>query len=250
MPSIDLNADVGERDEPDGADDALVALVSSASIACGAHAGNDAVMAEVLESARRHAVAVGAHCAYPDRAGFGRRSLQMEPGVLTDELVAQIGRLVDIARRLDQQVRYVKAHGALYNDMAGDGELAAVVAGAVRAVGDLVVLLPAGSQALSVVERAGLRVASEGFADRAYLDDGSLAPRPRPGALLTDPAEVAERALTLASGGELRSIDGRLLHMTVDSICLHGDTPGALTLASAARQALEAAGFAVAPFAP
>lgn len=250
MPSVDLNADVGEREVPDGADDALVALVSSVSIACGGHAGNDAVMTEVLEAARRCQVAVGAHCSYPDRAGFGRISLQMEPDVLTDELATQIGRLVDIARHQDQRVRYVKAHGALYNDMAGREDLAIVVATAVRAVADLVVLLPAGSRALSVVERAGLTVASEGFADRAYLGDGSLAPRSRPGALLSDPAAAAEQALTLAAGGELRSLDGRPLHLVIDSICLHGDTPGALSMAAATRRTLEAAGFTLAPFAP
>lgn len=247
---VDLNADVGERDEADGADDALLDMVSSASVACGGHAGNRAVMDEVVRAAVRRGVAVGAHPSYPDRDGFGRRSMALPPESLADELAAQIGSLADAAAGAGTRLRYVKAHGALYNAMAVDEALAGVVAHAVRSVGDLVMLVRAGTPAVGVVERAGLTVAREGFCDRAYLSDGELLSRSRPGAVITDPATAAARAVSLACAGGVDAVDGSWLAMSVDSLCVHGDTPGAAAIATAVRQALDRAGVMVAAFAP
>lgn len=245
---IDLNADVGERDEPDGGDDAILGVVTSASVACGAHAGSRAVMAEVVAVALARGVAVGAHPSYPDRTGFGRRPMDLAPGELADELAAQVGELVDVAAASGTRVRYVKAHGALYNAMAGDVGLAQLVARAVRSVADLVVLVPAGTQAVAAVERAGLAVAREGFCDRAYRADGSLLPRHEPGAVVADPAAAAARAVSLARHGGVDAVDGSWLALAVDSLCVHGDTPGAAAVAAAVRSAIEAADVAVAPF--
>lgn len=245
----DLNADVGERDQPDGGDDAILGVVTSASVACGAHAGSRAVMAEVVAVARARGVAVGAHPSYPDRAGFGRRPMAMAADDLADELTAQVGELVDVARAGGTRVRYVKAHGALYNAMAVDGELAQLVARAVRSVADLAVLVPAGTSAVAAVERTGLAVAREGFCDRAYRSDGSLVPRTEPGAVATSATAVAARAVSLACHGGVDTVDGAWLAMEVDSLCVHGDTPDAAALASAVRYAIEAAGVVVAPFA-
>lgn len=244
----DLNADVGERDQPDGGDDAILGVVTSASVACGAHAGSRAVMAEVVAAARTRGVALGAHPSYPDRAGFGRRPMAMAADDLADELAAQVGELVDVARAGGTRVRYVKAHGALYNAMAVDGELAQLVARAVRSVADLAVLVPAGTPAVAAVECTGLAVAREGFCDRAYRPDGSLVPRREPGAVVTSAAAVAARAVSLACHGGVDAVDGAWLAMAVDSLCVHGDTPGAAALASAVRRAIEAAGVVVAPF--
>lgn len=245
---IDLNADVGERDEPDGGDDAILGVVTSASVACGAHAGSRAVMEEVVAAALVLGVAVGAHPSYPDRAGFGRRPVTMAADDLADELAGQVGELVDVAHAVGSRVRYVKAHGALYNAMAVDGELARLVARAVRSVADLAVLVPAGTPAVAAVERTGLAVAREGFCDRTYRSDGTLVPRDEPGAVVTDPASVATQAVSLACRGGVGTVEGGWLAMAVDSLCVHGDTPGAAAVASAVRDAVEAAGVAVAPF--
>ncbi len=247
---VDLNADVGERDAPDGGDDLLLDAVTSASVACGGHAGSPAVMREVVRAASARGVVVGAHPSYPDRPGFGRRSMPLDAAALVDLLHAQIGALADAAAAEGAAVRYVKAHGALYNDMAVHEPLAAAVAAAVRAVGDLVVLVPAGTPAVRAVERAGLPVAREGFADRGYLPDGRLVPRSEAGAVHGDPAVVAARALDLASGAGVLAADGRRVRLAVDSICVHGDTPGAAALAAAVRRSLERAGVAVTAFAP
>lgn len=247
---IDLNADVGERDEANGVDDAILDVVSSASVACGGHAGSRTVMEEVVRAADRRDVAIGAHPSYPDREGFGRRAMQISPSALADTLVAQIGTLADVAAAAGTRLRYVKAHGALYNAMADDQALATVVVDAVRSVGDLVVLVRAGTPAVGVVEGAGLTVAREAFCDRAYRANGDLLSRDRPGAVLADPATAAARAVSLACAGGLDAVDGSWLAMTADSLCVHGDTPGAAAVAAAVRQALDGAGVAVAAFAP
>ena len=247
--AVDLNADVGERDHPDGADDPVLDVVSSASVACCGHAGSPAVMREVASSALARGVVVGAHPSYPDRAAFGRRPMAMDAAALADSLYEQIGALVDAACAAGAAVHYVKPHGALYNEMAVDETLAGVVAGAVRAVGDLVVLVPAGSVAVRAVARGGLRVACEGFADRAYRPDGRLVARDEPGAVHADPRQVAVQALALASGEPVPTGGGRAVRLAVDSICVHGDTPGSATLARAIRRCLENAGMAIAPFA-
>ncbi len=246
---MDLNADLGEREAADGRDDPLLAVVTSAAVACGGHAGTPAVMAEVCRSARRLGVVVGAHPSYVDREGFGRRPMTVAADVLADQLVAQVGTLQDVARAEGLVVRFVKPHGALYNAMADDLALAELVADAVRSVGqDLVLVGLAGSPGLEAAARRGLAVAAEGFCDRAYRPDGRLVPRGTPGAVLTDPAAVVRQALELASEGRVTTADGSRRSLHVDTLCCHSDTPDAVSLARAVRAGLAAAGVPVEPF--
>ncbi len=250
MPTVDLNADVGEGETPPAGDGPLLEVVTSASVACGGHAGNRAVMAATVAGAGRLGVAVGAHPSYLDREGFGRRPVQVDPRLLAGQLRDQVGSLREVADVEGVRVRYVKAHGALYNAMAGDLDLAATVAGAVRDLGGLALLVQAGTPAVSVAEDLGLEVFGEAFCDRAYLPDGRLLDRGEPGAVLTDPAAVTAQALDLALDHRVRTVEGSWLAVRADSLCLHGDTPGAAGLAAAVRRALEGAGVGLAPFAP
>lgn len=248
---MDLNADVGEHDAVDGTDEALLSAVSSASVACGGHAGSPAVMLDVAATCRRLGVAVGAHPSYVDRTGFGRRAVDVDLGSLADQVTGQVGALLDAARAAGTRLRYVKAHGALYHRMAHDEPTARAVGAAVASVlADAVVLLPAGAATAPAVEAQGPAVAFEGFADRAYRADGTLVPRDHPGAVLTDADQVAAQACALAVDRRVRTVDGRWLALGVDSVCVHGDTPGASRLAAAVRAAWRSAGVVVAPFAP
>lgn len=227
-PRIDLNADVGEGQ----GEDPLFALISSANIACGGHAGSDATMREAVASALRHGVAVGAHPSYPDRDGFGRVTVALAPAALARTVASQIEALVRVARSLGTHVGHVKPHGALYNDAARDRAVAIAIAEAVMSVSNNLVLVGlAGSAALSVWSGMGLSVAREGFADRAYDPSGFLVPRSREGALITDPARAAAQASRLAASAHC------------ETICIHSDTPNAAAIAAAVRAALEGAGF-------
>jgi UPF0271 protein len=246
--AIDLNADVGEGAGADGTDGALLDLVTSASVACGFHAGEPATMRRTVEAAARRGVIVGAHPSYPDRAGFGRRPMDIAPARVTDDVLYQVGALDALARAGGTCVRFVKPHGELYRRMADDEACARAVAEAVRSVGDLVLLVPAGSGAVEVAAAMGMRVATEAFADRAYQADGRLAPRTVLGAVLTDPDEVAARAVGIAVDRRVRAVDGTTIALEASSICVHGDTPGAEVLARGVRQALEAAGVTLLPF--
>lgn len=247
--SVDLNADVGERSDPAQVDEALLDVVTSASVACGVHAGTRAVMAATVVAATERGAVVGAHPSYADRAGFGRRAVNVEPAQLTRDLRDQLSALAETAGAHGATVRYAKPHGALYNDMADDAELARTVAGAVRAFDpDLVLLVRAGSAALSVAESLGLAVAGEAFADRAYRPDGGLVARTEPGALHGDPEAAARQAVLLAGEGRVRAVDGTWITLTTDSLCVHGDTPGAAAMAAGVRARLEEAGITVAPF--
>jgi 5-oxoprolinase (ATP-hydrolysing) subunit A len=248
MVSVDLNADVGEGAGTDGHDGPLLDVVTSASIACGVHAGDQHTMRATLEAAARRGVVVGAHPSYDDRAGFGRRDMDVGPAELTALITAQIGALAALARECGTRVRYVKPNGALYHRMAVDEPTALAVIEAARDFDDLVLLAPAGSPAVAVARRADMAVATEAFADRAYLADGSLVSRQFPGAVLEDPDEVADRALSLATEGTVRTIDGAVLEMAPASICVHGDTGGALVIAERVRDALGAAGVTLASF--
>ena len=231
---VDLNADVGEEC---GQDAALMRCITSANIACGLHAGNPAVMRETVRLAREHGVAVGAHPGFDDRQHFGRRDLQLPPDRITDLVVRQIESLAEIAADADVRLQHVKAHGALYNIAVRDRHVADAIARAAKSVdGSLVVLGLPGSALIAAAEAAGLRVAREAFADRAYRPDGTLVPRSEPGAVIHDPAEVLSRVVDLAHRSD------------VQTICVHGDTPGAAELASRIRAALEAAGIRLAPF--
>ena len=224
---IDLNVDAGEGP----GEDALYPLVSSVSVACGGHAGDAASMRAAVLDAKRHAVSVGAHPSYPDRAGFGRRPLEMPGDELVRSLRGQVCELAGIAGSVGVPLRHLKPHGALYNDAARSGPIAAAIAEA--ADPHLLLVGLAGSVMLDVWRRLGRAVAAEGFADRTYEPDGTLRPRSRPGALIVDPGQAAAQALRLARGG------------AVQTLCVHADTPGASAILAAVRAALERAGFAI-----
>jgi 5-oxoprolinase (ATP-hydrolysing) subunit A len=248
---IDLNSDVGESFGAwtMGDDEALMPLVSSASVACGFHAGDPATIRRTCAAAALAGVRVGAHVGYRDLAGFGRRFLDVAPSDLTDDVVYQIGALQALARAAGTAVRYVKPHGALYNAIVGHPGQARAVVQAVAAVDDAlpIVALP-GSVVAEEARAAGLRVVTEAFADRAYLPDGTLVPRSRPGAVLHDPATVAARVRGMVIDRSVTSVDGEVVGIDVDSVCVHGDTPGAVAIAAAVRSALADAGVRVASF--
>ncbi|GAA4058955.1 5-oxoprolinase subunit PxpA [Microbacterium laevaniformans] len=247
MAVIDLNADLGETvgGLPTADDDAMFALISSASIACGGHAGDTASMRAAVERAARTGVAIGAHPSYPDRAGFGRTPLAMSAADLRRSLDDQLGTLAAVA-----DIRYVKPHGALYHAVRADvGHARAVVdavASVSAALGRAVPILGLDGVIADEASRTGLPFVREAFLDRGYLPDGGLVPRSDPGALLRDPEAVAARAVRLALGGVVEAIDGSLVEAAAASLCVHGDSPGALAMARAVRAALDAAGVDIA----
>lgn len=252
QPTIDLNSDLGESFGAwrIGDDEAMFALVSSANVACGFHAGDPVTMLSSARLAARHDVALGAHPGYRDLAGFGRRALDTSPAELAAELLAQLGALDGVARAAGVRVRYVKAHGALYHRLGVDERAAHAFAEAVAAFEPTLPLLGSPSSALErAADAAGLRFAREAFADRGYVADGSLVPRGEPGAIVDDPAAAADRALELAETGGITADDGSRVELAPDSLCLHGDTPGAVAIARSVRAALEGAGIAIEAFA-
>jgi UPF0271 protein len=245
---IDLNADVGESYGAwtMGADAELLPNVSSANVACGAHAGDPVTMARTVVLARTHGVAVGAHPGYPDRDGFGRRDLDMTAEELEASLLAQLGALWAVCRAHGVDLVHVKPHGALYNRAATDLSLAQGVAQAVRRFSaDLVLVGLAGSALLEAGDEAGLTVAAEAFADRAYEPDGTLRSRRQRDAVHHEPQVAAAQAVSIARDGRIRAHDGSEVAVSADTICLHGDTPGAAAIARAARDALKDAGIEV-----
>jgi UPF0271 protein len=245
---IDLNADVGESfgPWPMGNDEALIPLVSSVNIACGAHAGDPATILRTVALATDHAVAVGAHPGYPDLAGFGRRDLDMTAADLRASLIVQIGAVQAAARVAGTVVRHIKPHGALYNRAARDLKLGRTIAEAVRDLDPALVLVGfAGSASIEAARAAGLAVAEEAFADRRYEADGSLRSRLRPGALLPA-AEAAAQAVTIARDGAVVAADGSRLAVRADTICVHGDSPDAAGIVRAVVAALGDAGIRIA----
>jgi 5-oxoprolinase (ATP-hydrolysing) subunit A len=245
---IDLNADVGESfgPWPMGADDALIPLVSSVNIACGAHAGDPATILRAAALAQRHGVAIGAHPGYPDLAGFGRRDLDMTPADLRASLVVQIGAVRAAAAVAGAPVRHVKPHGALYNRAARDPALATVIAEAIRDLdGTLVLVGLAGSRSIDAARAAGLAVAEEAFADRRYEPDGTLRSRQLPDALLSA-EDAAAQAVAIARDGSVTAGDGSRIAVRADTICIHGDSPDAVGIARAVVASLRAAGFRIA----
>ncbi|MFF4872040.1 LamB/YcsF family protein [Streptomyces sp. NPDC090109] len=250
--SIDLNADLGEgfgrwtlTD-----DEELLSVVTSANVACGFHAGDAATMRRVCELAAARGVRIGAQVSYRDLAGFGRRSMDVPAAELAAEVAYQIGALEVFARAAGSRVAYVKPHGALYHRVVGDAEqAAAVVEGVLLAERTLPVLGLPGSRLHGAAAAAGLPVVAEAFGDRAYQGDGSLLPRGREGAVVTDPAEVVERSLALARLGTVTAHDGTPVAVRARSLCLHGDTPGAVELARRVREGLESSGVRVEAFA-
>ena len=249
---IDLNSDVGESfgNWTMGDDDAIFQSVSSANVACGFHAGDPSGIAQTCRDAVAGGITIGAHVGYRDLAGFGRRFLDCSPTELADDVLYQLGALEALARSAGGIIRYVKPHGALYNTIVHHQAHAQAVVDAVKAFGgDLPLLLLPGSIALDKAEKAGLRGVAEAFADRGYTPDGTLVSRREPGAVLHDEAEVAERMVRLATDGVLRAVDGTDVRVEAESICLHGDTPGAVAMAAAVRAGLESAGVEIRPFA-
>ncbi|MHB8757123.1 MAG: LamB/YcsF family protein [Bacillota bacterium] len=247
---VDINCDLGEGFGVYhlGPDEQLLKVVSSANVACGFHAGDPSVMRRTVAIARECGVAIGAHPGYPDLVGFGRREMKAAPREVEDMVIYQIGALAAMAGAEGVRLAHVKAHGALYNQAARDPALAEALARAVRAVDrDLILVGLPGSEILRAGLGAGLRVASEVFADRGYLADGRLAPRGAPGALVTDPAEVARRALLMVREGKVVAVTGEEVGVKADTICVHGDSPGASESAAALRAALQGAGLEVAP---
>ena len=250
--AIDLNADLGEGFGAwsMGDDDALLALVTSANVACGFHAGDPPTMRRVCQTAAATGVRIGAHVSYRDLAGFGRRDLAVDPVELRDEVTYQIGALDGLARAAGARVSYVKAHGALYNRAAHDPVHARAVIEGVAAFGtSLPVLGQPGSVLLALAGEAGLPAVSEAFPDRAYTADGRLAPRRDPGAVLHAPDVVAARAVELAIRHQVTATDGSVVAVAARSLCFHGDTPGAAELARRTRAALLQAGVALVAFA-
>ena len=247
---VDLNCDMGEsfgRWEL-GADESVMPHITSANIACGAHAGDPAVMRRTLRLAASHGVACGAHPGFADLAGFGRREIPVAPGDAMDLVLWQLGALDALARAQGVPLRHVKAHGALYNMAAREAALGAAIARAVAQFDRTLVFFGlAGSPMLDAGRAEGLTVAAEGFADRAYEPDGSLTPRGVPGAVIHDTDVVVARAVRMVMESRVTARDGSDIPLEIDTLCVHGDTPGAADLARALRQGLEAAGVQVAP---
>jgi len=249
---IDLNADLGESVErlTNGCDAELMRYISSANVACGAHAGDAATMEQTLELARELGVAVGAHPSYPDRENFGRIALDMATGDLTSAVHDQLTELLAIAARLKLPVVHVKPHGALYHSCNNHAEVARAVCRAVLALDrHLVMVGQAGSTCLNIYREMGLRAVSEAFADRAYEPDGDLRSRKLPGALLDDPDRAAAQAADVVVRGVVITTSGLELPVKAETLCMHSDTPGATRIARAVREKLEAAGVAICPLA-
>ena len=252
MHAMDLNSDLGEGfgHWTLGDDDALLEVVTSANVACGFHASDASIMRRVCERAVATGVAIGAQVGYRDLPGFGRRFIDIEPEALTQDVIYQVGALEAFARVAGSRVKYVKPHGALYNAIVHHEEQAAAV---VEAIVDYDATLPVlglpGSVFLRQAEAAGLSVVTEAFADRAYTPDATLVSRRLPGSVLEDADEIARRCVAMATGEPITDIDGGSLTVTADSICVHGDTAGAVHIARTVRDALSAAGVAVATFA-
>lgn len=248
---VDLNCDMGEGFGVYrlGDDAEMLTIATSANIACGFHAGDPTIMLATCRAAAERGVAVGAHVAYRDLAGFGRRPMHVTPDELHADVVHQLGAMTATARVAGTRVTYVKPHGALYNTACADPVQAEAV---VRAIADvdssLAVLALPDSELLRAAERHGLRAVSEAFADRAYEPDGSLVSRSKPGSVLHDPEQVAQRVLRMVTEGVATAVDGSDVSVRADSVCVHGDSPDAVAMARAIRRLLSDQGIAIAPF--
>ena len=252
MSVIDLNSDLGESlgAWSMGDDAAMLDIVSSANVACGFHAGDPAGILATLKAAHARGVSVGAHVAYPDLLGFGRRNMDVASADLVADVIYQIGALQGLAQAAGTRITYVKPHGALYNTIAHDSAQALDVITAIRDVdANLALVALAGSPLVRWAQDAGLRVIAEAFADRAYTPQGALVSRREPGAVLHDSALVASRMLRLVRDGVVEAVDGSLASVQAQSICVHGDSPGAVAMARAVRMALESDGVVVRSFA-
>lgn len=251
MVTIDLNADLGEGFGPwtMGDDAAMFALVSSANVACGGHASDPETMFRTLCLARDKRVVVGAHPSYPDLAGFGRRRLPMSEAEIERFVAAQVGSLLAVAALADHPIGYVKPHGALANVAAAERSVAEAIVRSILAVDrHLAILAISGTELEVAASRAGLRVFSEIYADRAYTATGQLVPRSAPGAVIDDADVAATRLLAFFETGAMPTVDGGSIKLAADSICVHGDNPAAVAMATRVRSALEAQGLRIAAF--
>lgn len=252
MPFVDLNADLGESfgNYSCGMDNDVLPLISSANVACGFHASDPLVMSRTVEAAARLGVAVGAHPGYPDLVGFGRRNMAVSPDELRAMVIYQLGALEAFCRKSGVKLQHVKPHGAMYNMAAKDEKLAAAIAEAVYAFDPSLILLGlSGSKMIEAGEKLGLPCAREVFADRAYMEDGSLVPRSQPGAVIADEDQAVARVLQMVKEGTVVSVTGKVIPVKADSICLHGDNPKAVAFAAKIREALRQEGVTVCPIA-
>lgn len=250
MKRIDLNCDMGEMPEAvaDGTQESLMPSLTSVNVACGGHAGNASTMKATIEQALRWKLAIGAHPGYPDRANFGRLALDLPPEAIADFVFEQVRAFAEIADDCGARVVHVKPHGALYNQAAGDRVVARAIADGVRRWSrDVTLVGLAGSVMLDVFRDAGFRAAAEAFADRRYEADGTLRPRKFEDALLRDPAEAGRQALRIAMDGMLVAFGGTEVAVNAQTICIHGDTPGAPKIAAAVALTLRRAGFELSP---
>ena len=252
MYKVDLNSDLGESfgAYTIGMDEAVIAHVSSANVACGCHAGDPLVMDRTVAACQAAGVAVGAHPGFPDLAGFGRRNMNCSPREVKAYIQYQMGALLAFTAAHGVKLQHVKPHGALYNMAAKDLDLALAIAQGVASVDrDVILLGLAGSQMLEAGRQTGLRVASEVFADRAYQADGSLVPRSRPGAVIHDPEEAISRTVRMVTQGRVTAITGEEVAIDAHSICVHGDNPSAVEFVRRIRARLEEEGAAIVPIA-
>ncbi|HUQ99915.1 MAG TPA: 5-oxoprolinase subunit PxpA [Gemmatimonadaceae bacterium] len=251
VPTIDLNADLGEGfgKSRSAEDQELLDLVSSANIACGFHAGDAVTMSDTVFAAKQRGVSIGAHPSYPDLPGFGRRELGLPPAQISFHVTAQLRALRDVCNAAGARMSYVKPHGALYNRAARDAAAAEAIVAAVLSVDpDLALLGLPGSAIAAAAANKGISFAGEAFIDRAYASDSTLVPRSESGALIEDVDEAVERALVLARDHAVRAITGERLSVEAQSLCVHGDNPNAATLLRAVRNRLESSGFSIARF--
>jgi len=253
MKGIDINCDMGESfgAYTIGMDDEVIRYISSANIACGFHAGDPGVMNRTVRLAQENGVGVGAHPGYPDLAGFGRRNMDCTPDEVRDDVIYQIAALRGFCALHGVKLQHVKPHGSLYNMCVGNESLSGAVAEAIAAVDrSLLWVTLGGSQAglaQKIAAAAGIRVVFEAFPDRAYTPDGKLAPRKLPGAVITDPQRAADQALRMAKEGRVIAMDGTVVDLEVQTLCVHGDNPAALHHVRMIRQTLEAEGLHIAP---
>ncbi len=250
---VDLNADLGESAERlgDGSDAELMRYITSANVACGAHAGDAAIMEQTLELALRFGVSVGAHPSYPDRTNFGRIAMKIDPAGLTAAVHAQLTELKAISDRVGIPITHVKPHGALYHACNSDAEVARAVCRAVLAIDSRWIMLgQAGTHCLDIYRDMGLPTAAEAFADRMYEADGSLRDRKLPGGVHSEESRAVQQAIDIATRNTVRTFDGRNIDIHADSLCLHSDTPGAARFARLIREKLAAVGVQVAPLGP
>ena len=253
MTAIDLNSDLGESYGAwrMGNDETMLAIVSSANVACGFHAGDPAGIWKTVKAAADKGVSIGAHVSYPDRVGFGRRDMDVTSGELIADVIYQIGALKGMAAAAGTTVGYVKPHGALYNRIAHDPKQGQAVIDAIKAIDPSLVLMGlANAPILALAQASGLKTVAEAFADRAYTPDGQLVSRREQGAVLHDTQLIAARMLQLARRGTLEAIDGSTITIDAQSICVHGDSPGAVAIAQEIRRAFEADGITVRSFLP